>query len=121
MRNNLNHLKKYVREHSIFKVMGHGLNGMFFIPSPIQKTRILRVMSSDGEGWDHVSISLSGRCPNWDEMAYIKDLFFKESETVVQYHPKKSEYVNNCGSCLHLWRDQGQEHKLPPSFMVGIK
>lgn len=33
-----------------------------------------------------------------------KDMFFKEDEIVVQYHPAKSEYVNNMPNCLHLWR-----------------
>src|SRR5262245_54586743 len=26
--------------------------------------------------WDHVSVSLSHRCPTWDEMCWVKDLFF---------------------------------------------
>ena len=74
MRDNLDHLKKYAKPHPIFNIMGDGLNGMFIIPSPSQKARMMSAMASDGEGWDHVSISLSTRCPNWDEMNYIKDL-----------------------------------------------
>lgn len=119
MRDNLDHLKEYSRPHPIHQIMGSGLNGMFIIPSPQQANRKLAVMSSDGMGWDHVSVSTNGRCPNWDEMNYIKDLFFKDDETVIQFHPKKSEYVNTCEYCLHLWRKQDGEHELPPKGLVG--
>lgn len=97
-----------------------GNNGAFWIPSPIGNYRLL-VLASDGAGWDHVSISLKTRCPNWPEMCQIKDLFFHDHETVVQFHPKKSEYVNNHPYCLHLWRNQTEEHALPPSILTGIK
>lgn len=58
------------------------------------------------DGWEHVSITLTDveRCPKWDEMAYIKDLFWNEDELVVQLHPPKDQYVNLHPHCLHLWR-----------------
>ena len=31
-----------------------------------------------------------------------------------------SEYVNNHNYCLHLWRNQNEQIKMPPSLMVGI-
>jgi hypothetical protein len=92
--------------------------GAFQVPF---KGQDLRVIASDGEGWDHVSVSLPNRCPTWEEMCRIKDLFFDEDETVVQFHPKKSEYVNCHPYCLHLWRSQDQEAVLPPSILVGPK
>lgn len=46
---------------------------------------------------------------------------FNENETVVQYHPAKSDYVNNMPNCLHLWRPQDQPMPVPPPIMVGIK
>lgn len=121
MRDNLDHLKKYAKPHPILRVMGEGCDGFFMIPSPVDSNRLMAVISSDGGGWDHVSVSMKGRCPNWIEMSHVKDLFFKDEETVVQYHPKKSEYVNNCGTCLHLWRNQERGHELPPTGMVGVK
>jgi len=81
----------------------------------------LRVMSSGvGEdyGWEHVSVSLYNRCPTWDEMAFIKNLFWREDETVIQFHPKKSRYKNEMPFCLHLWRRIGQEYELPPDECV---
>jgi hypothetical protein len=46
------------------------------------------------QGWDHVSVSLPNRCPNWQEMCFIKDVFFDAHECAMQLHPPKSENVN---------------------------
>ena len=54
-------------------------------------------------------------------MCFVKNLFWGEDETVVQFHPPKSEYVNNHPYCLHLWRNTRTGYKLPPSILVGIK
>ncbi len=99
---------------------GEGNNGYFLIYVPATQS-IVTVIASDGAGWDHVSVSLKNRDPRWEEMSYIKDLFFDDEETVVQFHPKKSEYVNNHPHCLHLWRKQDGEHELPPAILTGIK
>ncbi len=42
-----------------------GNNGMFIIKSLKFKSP-LRVICSDQEGWEHVSVSLSHRCPTWE-------------------------------------------------------
>lgn len=98
-----------------------GSNGLFWLESPTDPSRILKIIVSDGMGWDHVSVSLPSRCPNWIEMTHAKEVFFDDEETVIQFHPKASEYVDNHPYCLHLWRKQGQEHELPPSILTGIK
>lgn len=59
--------------------------------------------------------------PTWEEMCRLKDMFFRDDEVVVQYHPAKSEYVNNMPNCLHLWRPIEQPMPTPPAIMVGIK
>lgn len=93
--------------------------GWFEIP---YKSVTIKVMACAGELpdllWDHVSVSLENRCPNWTEMSYVKDLFFGEDETVVQFHPKKSEHVNVHPHCLHLWKRIGEEYELPPTIYV---
>src|ERR1700722_9587657 len=66
----------------------------------------LNMIASDGAGWDHVSVSLGRRCPTWDEMCWVKRLWFDDHETVIQYHPAAANYVNNHSFCLHLWRPQ---------------
>jgi hypothetical protein len=96
----------------------YGLNGRFRIPF---RSYIFTVVVSNGGDWDHVSVSLPNRCPNWEEMCFFKDLFWDESETVVQYHPAKAEFVNCHPYCLHLWRPQKADLPKPPSIFVGIK
>ena len=81
--------------------------------------RKLNVICGVGEGWNHVSISLRHRCPTWDEMCFIKDLFFKSDETAIQFHPCKDQYVNVGRYVLHLWQPMDQEIKLPPKHMLA--
>ena len=111
-------IEKYRVKHGLYASNENtGNNGFFIIP---YNNYELKVMISDGMGWDHVSVSLKNRTPNWKEMCYIKDIFFDEEETVVQYHPQKSKYINNCNTCLHMWKNQNKDIELPPSIMVGI-
>lgn len=93
--------------------------GIWSIPSPTD-SKPLRVVASDGAGWDHVSVSRHNRPPNWAEMCRVKDVFFDPEEVVMQLHPRKSEYVNNHPHCLHLWRPQGVEIPTPHAAMVGV-
>ena len=73
MRKNFNHLDRY----RIFTgPMASGLGdhfGAFKIPF---RDRELVVIVSDGVGftpvWEHVSVSMQNRCPNWPEMCHIK-------------------------------------------------
>jgi hypothetical protein len=99
----------------------YGFNGVFSIPSKLLlngKKLFFTVLCSDQLGWDHVSVSLPHRTPTWEEMCLIKDLFFDDEETAIQYHPKKSDYVNNHTYCLHLWRNQEEEPTMPPTAFV---
>jgi len=59
--------------------------------------------------------------PSWEDMCRVKDMFFHDDEVAVQYHPAKSEYVNNMPNCLHLWRPLDAQLPTPPSIMVGVK
>lgn len=86
----------------------------------------LLVIASDGAGWDHVSVSVIEssfrRCPTWEEMCKVKDMFWSEEDCVVQYHPPKAQYVNNHEHCLHLWKPTyGALMPQPDVWMVGIK
>lgn len=68
------------------------------------KVRATLVVGFNEDGWEHVSIELyARRLPTWDEMCYVKDIFWDEEEEVVQIHPKKSQYVDVV-EALHLWR-----------------
>jgi hypothetical protein len=100
-----------------------GCNGAFIITD--LKGVILRIIASDAsepeaEGWEHVSVSLEKRAPDWGEMCFVKWLFWGDDEVVVQFHPVKSEYINCHPNCLHLWRHI-DGHKTPPAILVGPK
>ncbi|MCA1552582.1 hypothetical protein I6F36_38325 [Bradyrhizobium sp. BRP19] len=95
----------------------YGLTGAFVIQGP--RGAELRIMSSSGDGWEHVSVSISWRCPNWEEMAYVKSLFWDEEECVMQLHPPRSQYVNCHPYCLHLWRPLAEAIPMPDPIMVG--
>lgn len=100
-----------------------GNQGFFLIPHFKQANACFLVLASFGSGWEHVSVSIptSARCPTWPEMCYIKSLFWGAEDTVVQFHPPESEYVNNHEFCLHLWKPTGYVIQTPPSELVGIK
>lgn len=87
------------------------------------KKMVGSVIWSDGGGWDHVSVAPYKRSytPTWEEMCKLKDMFFHDDEVVVQYHPAKSDYVNNINNCLHLWRPQFEAMPKPPAIMVGLR
>lgn len=77
-----------------------------------------------GQPWEHVSVSLgkyATRCPTWEEMAYVKNVFFKSSECVVEFHPAKRDYISHHDFCLHLWRPCDGVFPTPPSICVGLK
>ena len=102
----------------------YGLCGAYRVTGPAGAT--LTIMASDAkgpeaQGWEHVSVSLPGRCPNWPEMCFVKALFWTEEETVVQFHPPDSVYISNHPYTLHMWRDTVGDHRLPPSIFVGYK
>jgi hypothetical protein len=89
-----------------------GHNGVFIVPSPSKNGRTLIIIASDGLGWEHASIHVERKdgemqTPYWEEMCFVKDLFWDEDDVVVQYHPAKRDYVNVHPNTLHLWRPTG--------------
>lgn len=73
---------------------------------------------SIGGGWDHVSVSNKKRCPTWQEMCEIKDIFFNKNECCVEYHPAERDYVNIHPNCLHIWKPRNQDFPKPPKIFV---
>lgn len=109
----------------------YGNNGYFTLPSPSPGWELIVVASDEGLNgsipWEHVSVSAirkkppALRIPNWTEMCFVKDIFWDGEDVVIQYHPRKSEYVNQHPGVLHMWRPVGVELPTPPSEMVGMK
>lgn len=96
-----------------------GNNGAFRIH---HKGYTLHVIASNGRGWEHISVSIVGvsRCPSWEQMCFIKSLFWDEDDTVIQYHPAKAEYINSHPYVLHLWRPTEAELPKPLPTMIGL-
>ena len=93
--------------------------GVFEVPSSIDRA-FLRIIASNGEGWDHVSVSRANHCPNWTEMSHIAQLFFKDDETAMQLHVPRSEHLNLHPHCLHWWRPHDGSIPKPPSYFVAV-
>lgn len=93
--------------------------GAYIIPKDKAPCRMeLRVIASIGANWNHVSVSLKNRVPNWQEMCFVKNLFFEDHESAIQYHPPKKDYVNIHNNVLHLWSPQNFEIPLPPKELI---
>ncbi|PYJ10806.1 MAG: hypothetical protein DMF06_05215 [Verrucomicrobia bacterium] len=102
------------------------LGGAFLVPyANGMKRYLMRVIASSGKdqppGWqfDHVSVSLSSRTPTWEEMDYVKRLFFHPDEICYQLHVSAGEHINNHPYCLHIWHCLEAAIPLPPGEMVG--
>ncbi len=93
------------------RVMSSG-SGMDAVGLPASAPRSAR-------DWEHVSVSLADRTPTWEEMEFVKDLFWAGHETVVQFHPAKGAKVNYHPNCLHLWKRSGVDVELPHPILIG--
>lgn len=100
-----------------------GANGAFIVP---YKGVTLRVICSDakdwdlpGKPWEHVSVSVHSRCPTWEEMDYVKRIFWRDDETVIQLHVPRDQHISYHDTCLHLWKPIGVDIPLPPSITVA--
>ncbi len=108
--------RKQVERHRLAPADGGGRRnsscGSFVIP---RNGARFCVIVSDTHGWDHVSVTILNeeRCPTWEEMCWVKGLFFLPNECAIQYHPSQDNYVNCHPYCLHLWKPQGRELLMP--------
>lgn len=69
-------------------------------------------VSHDFDGkitWEHVSVmpAKGKRLPSYQEMNFIKMLFWEPEDEVIHFFPKESEHCNLVDNCLHLWRPIG--------------
>lgn len=121
-----------------------GHYGAFDVESPEPGWRLALICDdgTDGDvpeslGWEHVSVHAyrarkvdvtallrpdrvpQTRTPTWKEMAFVKSLCWEDEDVVVQYHPRKSEYVNAHPNVLHLWCVRGHAFPTPPPNLVG--
>lgn len=106
-------------ERRYYGCNGDSGNGVFRV---LVNQRSFHCIVSNGGGWDHVSVSPCNKkrttCPTWEEMCAIKNMFFLPEECVIEYHPPRSDYVNDCETCLHLWRPSDGKIPMPPTEFV---
>ena len=83
-------------------------------------------------GWEHLSVSMPNKTPSWEQMCMMKEIFWKDDETCIEYHPAKDQYVNMHSHCLHIWRpvidenflnepESKEQFPVPPHFLVGFR
>ena len=75
-------------------------------------------------GWEHLAITPQpqrNKVPEWDVMCKVKDIFWDEEECCVEYHPRKSQYINNNEVCLHIWKPLNIELPEPPTILLGFQ
>ncbi len=104
----------------------YGANGAFVVPC---EDEMLTIVCSNGDdwskcglalpAWEHVSVSTPTRCPTWEEMDFVKKIFWRDDELVVQFHVPKSQHVNYHEHCLHMWKLIDRPFPQPPAICVG--
>jgi hypothetical protein len=99
----------------------YGMAGAFKVPLNGNELAIISSGVDREHNWEHVSVSLWHRTPNWMEMCWVKDQFWDEEECVMQLHPPRSKYVNCHPHCLHLWKPIYLTIPMPPSLLIGPK
>ena len=63
---------------------------------------------------------MTTRCDPANLVEWDNRIFTDGEDVVIQYQPKKSEYVNRHENCLHLWRPGLEDHiPTPPKELVG--
>jgi len=97
------------------------LHGAFSVIGPFG--RDLQIISSGTgpgcEGWEHVSVSTASRTPSWTEMCFVKKMFWRDDECVMQLHPPESDYRSHHPYCLHMWRPLDVAIPMPPGIFVA--
>lgn len=100
--------------------LGDEANGAFIIDR-YNNGEFYLVIASNGQGWDHVSVTIHKKnggsvkkCPSYQEMMMIKEKLFSEEDVVFQLHPREEDYINTHPYCLHLWKPNNCNMVVPP-------
>lgn len=122
------HLDKFRQQDgSEFSTRKGDTFGAFQVPF---NGSVLRIIATDGEGipklekWEHVSVHAydpvfkKQRIPKWEEMCFVKSLFWNDDEVVMQLHVASKDHINIHDCVLHLWRPKETQIPLPPKYCV---
>lgn len=112
--------------------------GAFKCESPTRQGYELLIIASPGGvidddnggertiNWEHVSVHAGfafvgdqrTATPTWDEMDYVKGLFWDAADVVMQLHINDGEKVDTHKHTLHLWRPTDREIPVPDKDLV---
>jgi hypothetical protein len=70
-----------------------------------------------GDTWVHLSVSHRQRVPGWDELVFAKESILGEETKAVQVLAPRSQWVNICDKCLHLFVNTSRDPL--PDFTEG--
>lgn len=79
---------------------------------------------NEDTGWEHVSVHTYDpifkrqKSPSWDEMCFVKTLFWQDDEVVVEFHVAKKDWISIHDHVLHLWRSTASDFPTPPKICV---
>lgn len=120
---NLRELDEYRVKHPYWPQTD--TSGVFKVMVKQRAFVILASVDNIGEDgvWEHISVTPKNqkRCPTWDEMCAIKNMFFDPEEECVEFHPKASTYVNSNEYCLHIWRPANDNLRCPAENMATLR
>jgi hypothetical protein len=96
-----------------------GQNGIFYLPKDGIQFWCICTLNDANVPWEHVSTHIEkvDRTPTWEEMCWLKNLFWAEDEAVIQVHPPAKKHVNCHPFTLHLWKSI-RPLELPPWYAV---
>jgi hypothetical protein len=109
-------------------IPGSGSNGCFLLLCPVTGCTLRVIVSNGrdwqqagmpGEPWEHVSISKEfGILSTYLERKWVRETFWEDEETVIEFWPPKSKFVNINPGVLHLWRPTETVIPMPPERCV---
>lgn len=69
-----------IKSDKRLRIVESGFDGMacYLHDKRYKAPREMAIIASWAGGWEHVSVSLRNRCPTWDEMCLVKDIFWRD-------------------------------------------
>lgn len=92
--------------------------GTFVLPTRWGTLLECHLHAPPGAPWERVGVLTKKkrggyREPSWDEMKLVKAVFFRDDETVLQFHPPEDEKLKLPYPILFLWRPTKVEAPRP--------
>ena len=90
-------------DNSAYKLIETRLDGHMYMGIDGMSVIESIAIEDDGNTWLHVSFARKSRMPDYEDMARIRKIFFKETQKVIMIFPPKEKHVNIHPYCLHFF------------------